>query len=171
MPRSGGRSGRSGGGFGGRSYGGRSYSRSSSAGRTPGYNAYRSGAYATSPPRSSPYQSRPLTQTGGGLGSAVATGMAFGGGSALAHHAVGSLLGRGPYASGQELVRTQEVSSVTPSESGNMTQNSQNTQMQTNPCLSLNTKFVECLSISKDDISKCQTIFNDLISCEKNYYT
>jgi hypothetical protein len=168
MPRSRGRSGRSG-GFGGRSYGGRSYSRSSSAGRAPGYNAYRSGAYATSPPRSSPYQTRPMQA--GGLGSAVATGMAFGGGSAIAHHAIGSMLGRGPYGPREEGERIGNVPTTNPTESAEISQSTQNTQMNTNPCFELNTKFVDCLKISSDNISKCQTVFNDLLSCEKTYFT
>ena len=85
----------------------------------------------------------------------------------MAHHAVGSLLGRGPYGPREEVVRTQEVTSTSPSESA---EPMQNTQMQTNPCMELNTKFVDCLRISKDDISKCQNIFSDLVSCEKTYY-
>mgnify|MGYP002149153504 CR=1 FL=1 len=161
MPRSSGRSG------GGRSYGGGSYSRSSSP-RSSGYSANRSGAYTTSPPTSSPYQ-RPISPVGtGGLGSTIAHGMAFGGGSALAHHAIGSMLGRGSYAPREEVTRT-EASSMTPTESGEMTQTPQNTQMQTNPCMDLNTKFIDCLKVNKDDISKCQSIFNDILSCEKTY--
>jgi hypothetical protein len=162
MPRSSGRS-----GFGGRSSGGGSYSRSSSAGRQTGYTANRAGTYTTSPPQSS-YQ-RPMSPVGtGGLGSTIAHGMAFGGGSAVAHHAIGSMLGRGPYGSREEVARREEVSSTIPSESAEPLQN---TQMQTNPCIELNSKFIECLKGNKDDISKCQNVLNDVLSCEKTYFS
>jgi hypothetical protein len=160
MPRSSGRSG------GGRSYGGGSYSGSSSP-RSSAYSAYRSGTYITSPPT---YQRQVSPVGTGGLGSTIAHGMAFGGGSALAHHAIGSMLGRGPYAS-EEVTRTQESSSVTQTESGEMTQSQQNTQFKTNPCIDVNTKFIDCLKVNKDDISKCQSTFNDVLSCEKTYFS
>ena len=155
MTRSGGRSsGRSGG------FGGRGYSRSTSTGRaSPNYNSYRQGGYTTSPPRSSPYQTRPSATVGtGGLGSTIAHGMAFGGGSAIAHHAIGSLLGR-PYAREPQVQGGQNESLPVNTD---QTYN----QQQTNPCYDLNIKFIDCLKIN-DDISKCQNIFDDLKICEK----
>lgn len=44
---------------------------------------------------------------GGGLGSTLASGFAFGAGSAVAHHAVGAVLGGGSRSSGEQIQQTQ----------------------------------------------------------------
>ena len=156
MPRSGGRSSGRSSGYGG---GGRGYSRSTSTGRSsPNYSSYRQGGYTSSPPRSSPYQTRPNATVGsGGLGSTIAHGMAFGGGSAIAHHAIGSLIGR-PYA--REPSSTQNQNESQPINSN------ETYSQQTNPCYELNIKFVECLK-TNENISLCQNIFDELKLCEK----
>jgi len=189
MPRSSGRSsGRSGGG-GFRSGGGgfsrgpsRSYStgRSSSSGsnyRQAGTtrNMYGSGTTSSSNPNVTNLSSQRPGMGGMGLGSAVATGMALGGGSAIGHALVGSMFGRG-YNGAYEGARPMEAmgqpGDLTQSGQGQsqaMTQEEFNQQqMKANPCFEFNTKFIECLKNNQQDISKCQNIFDDLISCEKS---
>ncbi len=172
MPRgsSGGRSG----GFGGRpSGGGRSFSTSRSPGYSSNYGSRTSrpsstsrSPYASSTPYTTQAQSRgPLG--GMGLGSALATGAAIGGGSALGHHLVGGMFGgHGHSMQGYQ----QNVPQGTSGNIGSPVTQEQALQenIKTNPCFEFNTKFVECLQGNKLDISKCQIVFDDLISCEKS---
>jgi hypothetical protein len=134
--------------------GGRSSGRSSSPNRSS-YNT-RSTAQATRPPVSNtpPMQG----QSGGmlgGIGSTIMTGMAFGGGSAIGHSVVGSMMGGG---------RQHDQKDQMPVEGNNNT----NTQQNVSPCQSFNLKFVECLKMSNNEISQCQSIFDDLKICEKS---
>jgi hypothetical protein len=170
MPRSGGRSssrGRSYGGFGGgsRGFGSGAYrytprSGSSSQTRT-------SGAY-TQPPISNTTQTRTSPFGSGGFGSTIAHGMAFGGGSAIAHHAIGSMMGGGPYARQGQAYSDPNIENWNNKDSSPI-QNSQNGEdnQKTNPCFDYSMKFVDCLK-GVDDISKCQSLFDELKSCERN---
>jgi len=146
--------------------GGRSSSRGSSS---RGSFGSRSSSRSQSPPRQQPRPTQQQTQQptqgmgGGGLGSMLMTGMAFGAGSAVAHQAVRSMTG----GHGQE-GQTEQV------QQGN-TQPQEQSQQQTNyqqqnPCLEINTKFVDCLKRENNDISSCQSLFNDLKSCEKDLF-
>ena len=98
MPRrsGGGGGGRSGGGFrsSGSSFRGTSSSPYRSSGYRPSTPQTRSTAMARPmPTRSSQYQSSAARPQGMGLGSMMATGMAFGAGSAIAHQAIGGMFG------------------------------------------------------------------------------
>jgi hypothetical protein len=185
MPR---RSSSRGSGFSGRSGGGRSYS--TGRGASPGYRSSSSGSYGSTRPSgntrnmyNNPSSSNPnfLTSKGPGmgLGTAMATGMAFGGGSALAHHAIGGIMGRGPYASPSENYpisgSSENVQSNLPMDYGveelrkPVTQEELvEQQMKTNPCYDYNVKFVSCLKDNFNDIAKCQNVFDDMLSCEKS---
>ena len=159
-------SGRSGGGY-GRSYGGggyrtSSYSRPSSS--SPRYSN-SSTNQRTAMPHTSHQNTMPINQQRGmGLGGTLATGMAFGGGSAIGHTLMGGLMGnRGGYYG--------EVTPAQSSEVDSYKQQSQQVQQQQeinkNPCTEFAQRFVECLKTNSDDISKCQNIMEDLKMCEK----
>ena len=82
-----------------RSFGGRSNSRGRSSSSGPSSRSYGSSSgssYQAKPQPSFTQQTpsqRPGMFGGGGLGSTMATGMAFGGGSAIGHSVVGSMMG------------------------------------------------------------------------------
>lgn len=174
MPRRSSGGGRSSGGM-GRSGG---FSRSRSTSRSPGYSSntgYRSSTSSQS--YKSPYTSNPTSTParpgiglgGMGMGSAVATGMALGGGSALGHHIVGGMLG----SHGNQVTASQDPYLPQQQFSGEtrpaMTQEEDKQQLiKSNPCYEYNIKFVECLRENSNDISRCQNIFSDLTSCEKS---
>jgi hypothetical protein len=137
--------------------GGRSSGRSSSPNRSSNTYNTRSTAQPTAPPR----QSMPVQgQSGGmlgGIGSTIMTGMAFGGGSAIGHKVVGSLMGGSGHKEQQPQVEANSSNQVN------------NQQQQQNPCASFNTKFIDCLKMSNNDISMCQSIFDDLKVCQKSF--
>ena len=127
----------------------------------------RSSSRSQSPPRQQqPMQQQtqqPMQQSGGGMmsgiGSTIMTGMAFGAGSEVAHQAVRSVMGGGSHHSQPEQVNQQQPEQV---------QQQSNTQQ--NSCLDYNTKFVDCLKRENNDISSCQSLFDDLKSCEKGLF-
>jgi hypothetical protein len=179
MPRSGGRSSSR-----GRSSFGGGYGRS--------YSPYGSGAYRYSPKSGSAYQSRgstssaytrpPVNNTanttttrtmpmgmGGGLGSTIAHGMAFGAGSSIAHHTLGGLFGSRQYAQPSNYDPYQENPMTMDNNTGQIQQSQQAMEEQNrklNPCYDDSKRFVECMT-GVDDISKCQSLFDELKSCEK----
>ncbi len=167
------------GGYGGRSggssrTGGYSGGRSHSTSRSPGYSSasgYRSTGYA-SRPTSNPYttqvQSRNLA--GMGLGSMIATGMAIGGGSALGHHLVGNMLGghgRAQYYANQPVISQPKPIQATENEPVIQGEGQTTQKPIENPCADYNFKFIECLRDNQDNISRCQNMFDDMLSCEK----
>ena len=180
MPRRGSSGGRSG-GYGG--YGG-GYGRSGGGyGRTSGgaYRTYSSSRPSSTGPKNTSYQSSQRTaqpnqahqttipvnpQRGMGLGGALATGMAFGGGSAIGHSLIGGLMGsRGgghTVDGGSQNLSSGEVTS--PSE-----QQIQQEAMK-NPCFDFGQKFVTCLKEYSNDIARCQNIFDDMKNCERILY-
>jgi len=175
MPRRGSSGGRSGG------YGA-GYGRSSGGyGRTSGgaYRTYSSSRPSSTASKNTSYQSSQRTgqqahqttipinpQRGMGLGGALATGMAFGGGSAIGHSLIGGLIGsRGgghSVETGSQNLSSGEVTS--PSE-----QKIEQEAMK-NPCLDFGQKFVTCLKEYSNDIARCQNIFDDLQNCERSIY-
>jgi hypothetical protein len=99
----------------------------------------------------------------------LATGMAFGGGSALAHHAVGSMFGRSSahgYPSENQL--TNQNAQPVEGGGGQLTNKDLEQQIKSNPCYDFNVKFLDCLKAHEQDISQCQITFNDMMSCQKN---
>jgi hypothetical protein len=95
----------------------------------------------------------------GGIGSTIATGMAFGAGSEVAHQAVRSIMGGGSHSNHNE---SKQVENTQHNESN------QQPQQRNNPCSEYNFLFNDCLKIRDNDISQCQSYFNDLKSCEKS---
>ncbi len=126
------------------------------------------GSRASSPTRNATYAQAPLSKPapssvqsgsqGGmfsGLMGTMATGMAFGAGSEVAHQAVRGLMGGGQ---SQPMVVNQQP----------MTQASNQTQQQ-NMCQFENKQFVECLKSNSDSLGSCQSYFDLLKGCEKSY--
>ena len=155
MPRQGRSSGRSS-GFGARS--------SSSSSRSASPNNY------SRPQQTQPVfnaQSRPPIQapSGGGMmsgiGGTIVQGMAFGGGSEIGHQAVRAMMGGGSHGAPQQSPQNVE-------QNPQQQQQQQNTQQKNNPCSEYNFKFVDCLKINDNNISSCQSLFDDLKSCERS---
>jgi hypothetical protein len=146
--------------------GGRSYSSS----RSPNYSKspnYKSTNY--SKPSSQPYTSQVQSRNlgGMGLGSMMATGMALGGGSALGHHIVGSMLGghgRAQYSPSEQLNTSGPLENV----ENQPVQTENQIKQNENPCMGYNNKFIECLKDNPENISRCQVYFDDMITCEKS---
>jgi hypothetical protein len=168
MPRRSG-GGRSGGGFRGsggglgRSGGGgyRNYSTSRSSSSGPRYSRPVNQPHTTT---------MPMQRPGMGLGSALATGVAFGSGAALAHNIVGGMMG---HRTGHEGLVEPAYNTSQPmtGEQNNMTEMNEQqakSEPQQNPCMDFSTKFVQCLQANSNDIYKCQNIFDDLKVCERN---
>jgi hypothetical protein len=150
--------------------GGRGYSRSSSYGNRYGgyggtpYSIRNAPIYTQRPTNPTIYQS-PSSRIG--LGSTLAHGMAFGGGSAIAHHAFRNMLGGNSYGSGYSNMPTEMPNQ------NNMTNiqqepimNENDPRIKQNPCFDFGTKFIECLKDNSGNISKCQNNFDDLRMCE-----
>lgn len=96
-------------------------------------------------------------QTGGlmrGIGSTIAEGMAFGGGSAVAHRAVDAVMGP----------RTvhHEVTQVTQSSSSSTSQ-----EVDT-ACANQAKAFKDCLQANANDVGKCQFYVDMLTECRKS---
>lgn len=109
---------------------------------------------APAPPPAVPQQ-----QTGGimrGIGSTIAEGMAFGGGSAVAHRAVDAVMGP----------RTvhHEVTQVTQTTSGGGGGQSQEAEV----CVNQAKAFKDCLKANANDIGKCQFYVDMLTECRKS---
>jgi hypothetical protein len=107
---------------------------------------------------------------GTGLGSTMAQGMAFGGGSEIGHQLTRSMFG-GHGGHGGQMVNYQpsedqlQTGGKVPSQ-----EQQQDIQKQKNPCLEYNYKFIDCLKGSENDIAKCQNMFDELKACEKKFY-
>lgn len=133
--------------------------------RSPPPRAAARPAPRAAPPPPPP-QSRPSGGLmGGGLGSAVATGMAFGAGSEIAHQAVRGIMGSGsgghgepapaagapaPPASYQEAGAPAAAAPAAPE----------------NPCMSYNQSLFSCLKQNSNEIGMCQNYMSMLKQCE-----
>jgi len=152
MPRSGSSRGRSSGY--GRSGGtSRNYSRNNT-----GYGS-TSSFKSRAAPSSPRYNTIQRPSQGMGLGGMLASGLAFGSGSALAHSALSGVFGRSSahgYPAEQANPNNQS------------SQNNLDDEIKSNPCYEFNWKFIDCLKVNESDISKCQTLFGDMMSCQKN---
>ena len=107
---------------------------------------------------------------GGGLGSALATGMAMGAGSEIAHQAIRGVMGGGsghgnaPQQQQQAPVQQQPVQYAQPV----YEQPAQQVAQQQNPCMSFNQSFLNCLKASANNIESCQQNMDMLMQCEKD---
>ena len=164
-----------------RNFGGRSSSsRGRSSSNGPSSRSYGSQSKPYGFSSRSSYQSKPQPTYsptppvrspgmlgGTGLGSTIAHGMAFGGGSEVGHQLTRSMFGGhgGQMVDYQPPVDQLQTGGNVPSQ-----QQQQEIQKQRNPCLEYNYKFIECLKGSENDIAKCQSLFDDLKACEKKFY-
>merc|ERR1712154_721459 len=97
---------------------------------------------------------------GGGLGSAVATGMAFGVGSGLGHAAAGSMI--------------NAVSGGGDEENGVMydeyddqrAYDQQQQQQEQHPCVKYWEQFQSCMNMNSDDIGGCQRLYDVFGQCQ-----
>jgi hypothetical protein len=97
-------------------------------------------------------------QSGGmmrGIGSTIAEGMAFGGGSAVAHRAVDAIMG--PRTVHHEVT---QVTSTTTSGGG--------AAQETDACVNQAKAFKDCLKANANDIGKCQFYVDMLTECRKS---
>jgi len=143
-----------GGGFGGRrsSFGGGSPKRSSFFGQAP---PKQSASHFTQ-------QHAAPTRPGmfSGLGSTLATGMAFGAGSEMAHQAVRGMTGGGQ----QQQVVYQDAPPGQYAQQGYETQGQ--AQQNLNKCQFESDQFLQCLKNNDNSIGACQTFFDSLKECE-----
>jgi hypothetical protein len=96
----------------------------------------------------------------GGIGSTIVQGMAFGGGSEIGHQVVRSMMGGSSHGNHQGENNNAPVQQ--------QQQQPQQTTQNENPCSGFNMKFVDCLKTSNNDISSCQSTFNDLKLCQNS---
>eukprot|EP01017_Pseudomicrothorax_dubius_P000301 TRINITY_DN0_c1512_g1_i3.p1 TRINITY_DN0_c1512_g1~~TRINITY_DN0_c1512_g1_i3.p1 ORF type:complete len:137 (+),score=36.82 TRINITY_DN0_c1512_g1_i3:1-411(+) len=115
----------------------------------------RSSTISTPPPRMAPPTTAP--QRGGffrDMAGTMATGMAFGAGSEVAHQAVRGIMGGGSHSQPQTVYVQQPDAG-------------QAQQQQQAFCDSENKFFIECLKKNSDSISTCQPYLDVLKECEK----
>ncbi|PRQ24266.1 putative cysteine alpha-hairpin motif superfamily [Rosa chinensis] len=92
--------------------------------------------------------------SGGGIGSVIAEGMAFGGGSAIAHRAVDGLFG-------PRTIQHETVVSAAPTPTSK--------SMGGSDACSVHSKaFQDCVNNFGSDISKCQFYMDMLSECKNN---
>lgn len=156
MPRQSSRSGGRSSGF--------SSSRSPSYGRTTSSSTSSARPQATQQPAYSQPSTPPMQSTGGGMmggiGSTIVQGMAFGGGSEVGRQVVRSVMGGSSHESSAPVEKNSApVEQV-------QQQQPQQTQQNQNPCQGFNLKFIECLKSNNNEISSCQSVFNDLKLCQ-----
>ena len=107
---------------------------------------------------------------GGGLGSTLMTGMAFGAGSEIAHQAVRGMMGGGSGHGGQAPAEGgQQVVQQAPAQDGQMVDYASQEQQQQHPCQEFNMNFVQCLKMNASNIDMCQSYMNMLQQCETDY--
>jgi hypothetical protein len=151
---------------------GRSERRSSgfSSSRSPSYGRMSSQQTSSSvrpqAPQQPAYTSQPTTSTQSsgsgmmsGIGSTIVQGMAFEGGNEIGREFILSMMVE---SSGQDRVSA-------PVENRNqlpVKNQQQQVQKNQNPCQVFNIKFFECLKCNNNDISSCQSVFNDLKVCQ-----
>lgn len=105
--------------------------------------------------------------SGGGFMSTMASGLAFGTGSAIAHQAVGgitrSLFGGGS-SEKAEAAPAAPAPAEAPADAYYVGSNP-----QANPCDDVRRVFDECLSHNRADVSMCQSHFDQFQECQLRY--
>ncbi|CAK9179351.1 unnamed protein product [Ilex paraguariensis] len=138
-----------------------------SSGRSSGRSAPRAAprqAPARNPPAPANHAPPPAPVQGGSggsilgsIGSTIAQGMAFGGGSAMAHRAVDAVLG--PRTIQHESVVSEAAAAPAPH---------MNSIGGSDACGVHSKAFQDCLNSSGNDISKCQFYMDMLSECKRN---
>ena len=100
----------------------------------------------------------------------MAQGMAFGAGSAVAHQAIGSLMGgRG---GSQEGGHTGDAPATGAGSQGQVAYGGEQPMTQEttfdNPCMSFNQALLQCLQSNNSNIGLCQTDMNMVVQCEQD---
>ncbi len=111
-----------------------------------------------------PAQAAP--QSGGmmsGLGGALATGMAVGAGSEIAHQAIRGIMGGGS----SHAPAQQAPAQGAPAQYAQAPPTYQ-AQQQQNPCMDFNQSFLSCLKSYSNQIDMCQQNMDSLMQCEKD---
>ncbi|XP_057787972.1 uncharacterized protein LOC131005170 isoform X2 [Salvia miltiorrhiza] len=108
------------------------------------------------PPPAPVHSSSGGSMLGGGIGSTIAQGAAFGTGSAVAHRAVDAVMG--PRTIQHEAVVSEAIA---PTPTASNTGGSDACNVQTKA-------FQDCLNSSGSDISKCQFYMDMLADCRRN---
>ena len=121
-------------------------------------------AASTSAPAPRPAAPAPATTSSGGgmmsgIGSTIMQGMAFGTGSAIAHQAVGAVVGS---MSGGG--RSAEPTPVAPAQMSGAPQGS-------GQCVQDKQMFFDCLQQTKGDQQACSFLFENLQACQRNETT
>jgi len=112
-------------------------------------------------PTTATQQTSGSSMGGGGLGSAIATGMAFGVGSGLGHAAAGSMIdavsGSGDNEDG-----------VMYDEYDNNGQQQMQQQQDEHPCVKYWEQFQTCMNMNAEDIGGCQRFYDNFGRCQAN---
>ena len=87
-----------------------------------------------------------------GLGGMVVQGMAFGGGSAIAHRAIGAAAGAMGGGDGEAASPAQGAAG----------------EQEEPPCVLQANKFYQCLDDNGGNISACQIFFDAMSQCQKD---
>ena len=95
-----------------------------------------------------------------GIGSTIAQGMAFGTGSAIAHQAVGAVVGSMSGGGGSEAA-PQPVEQANP-------QYQQQQMQQQGACGQDKQMFFECLQVNRGDQQACSFLYEQLQTCQRN---
>ena len=93
----------------------------------------------------------------------MATGMAFGAGSEIAHQGVRALMG-GSGSSHSEPQQQQQQAAPQQYQQ----QQAQQMPPQENPCARFNTNLISCLQQNRGEVSICQSYMDMLSQCERD---
>ena len=103
---------------------------------------------------------------GSGLGGALATGMAMGAGSEIAHQAIRGIMGSG---SSGHAPQQQQAPMPAPTQAPiQYAQPAYGQQVQESPCFSFNQSLLNCLKQNTNQIDMCQQNMDMLSQCEKD---
>ena len=126
---------------------------------------------APAPARPAPQQAAPPMaapqQSGGmmsGLMRTVATGMAFGAGSEIAHQGVKAMMGSGSSQSAQQQQAAPEQQQAAPMQQ----QYAEQQQPAYNPCENYSQWFISCLKQNENNIASCPDYMTQLNQCERD---
>ena len=103
-----------------------------------------------------------------GLGGALATGMAMGAGSEIAHQAIRGIMGSGSSGHGQAPTQQQAAPQQMDGQVMYAQPQQQVQQQQQNPCMNFNQYLISCLKDNQGSIAMCQANMDMLTQCEKD---
>lgn len=98
--------------------------------------------------------------------STMATGMAFGAGSEIAHQGVRAMMG-GSSGHGSAPVEQQQQQAAPQQYEAQPQQFAQQEQME-NPCLGFSQTFMQCLQQNRNEVGMCQQYMDNLTQCERD---